>query len=307
MSQDRYALVGNPVAHSRSPQIHSAFASQTRQSMRYELMLAPIDPPGAFEAQVRAFFDGGGQGMNVTVPFKRRALALADVLTPRAQAAGALNTLARHDGGLIGDNTDGAGLVGDIIDRLGSAGGGLRAARVLLIGAGGAARGVVLPLLDAGAESITIANRTLANAQRIVDDLAPMLTPTETLPASDRLRAIGLTALSGLTGSTESPVVADIVINATSAGLVSAQGFVLAPAVFSACRLACDMVYGAQPSAFMRAARDAGAGSVADGLGMLVGQAAASFELWRGVRPDTAPVLASLRAELAGIEPQRRS
>ncbi|MGE0312444.1 MAG: shikimate dehydrogenase [Lautropia sp.] len=296
MSADRYALVGNPVAHSRSPQIHARFAQQTGQAMRYELMPAPIDPPGAFEAQVRGFFRDGGRGMNVTVPFKRRALALVDRATARAAAAGAVNTLLLERGALVGDNTDGAGLVGDIVDRLGID---PRGAHVLLIGAGGAARGVVLPLFDAGVARITIANRTVANARRIVDDMAPV--------ARTRLQAIGLDDMNR-----RGPV-ADIVVNATSASLARPDGrsapadaLALEPAIFGGCRLACDMVYGAAPSAFMRVARAAGVATVADGLGMLVGQAAESFALWRGVRPDTGPVLAALRAALQGADASGR-
>ncbi len=299
MSLDRYVLVGNPVAHSRSPQIHASFARQTSQSMRYDLMSAPVEPPGAFEAQVRAFFAGGGRGMNVTVPFKRRALALVDRPTPRAAAAGAVNTLMPDGDALVGDNTDGAGLVGDIVGRLGLE---LRDTHVLLIGAGGAARGVVLPLFDAGVARITIANRTLGNAQRIVEDMGsriPALCAGADRPRTHaHLRAIGLDEMNlGRIG-------ADIVVNATSAGLpVAATGdrgpaLALASALFVGCRLAYDMVYGAAPSAFMAAARSAGVERVADGLGMLVGQAAESFALWRGVRPDTDPVLAQLRASL---------
>lgn len=301
VSRDRYALVGNPVAHSRSPQIHAAFARQTGQPIDYALMLAPIDPPGAFEAQVRAFFAAGGKGMNVTVPFKQRALALASELSPRARAARALNTLALDGARLIGENTDGAGLLADLLDNLGGHADGLRDARVLLIGAGGAARGVVLPLLEAGVSQITIANRTLARAQVIAADLAPLIPPRAAAPSarpasgsgSMRLRAIGLVELN------QGAVDADIVINATSAGLkAGGAALVLSPTVFSCCRLACDMVYGAEPTAFLRAAQEAGAVRVVDGLGMLVGQAADSFALWRGVRPDTAPVLAALRETL---------
>lgn len=300
---DRYAVIGNPIAHSRSPQIHAAFASAAGEAIDYGRLLAPIEPPGAFEATVRAFFSGGGRGLNVTVPFKERAFRLAGRLTPRAAAAGAVNTLAWQDDVLLGDNTDGAGLVADIEDRLGLA---LAGRRVLLLGAGGAARGVVLPLVDAGVASLTIANRSVARAQGLVSAFA-------------RVAAVPLAAvdLAGLVASTAAPAAPaatppatsaggfDVIVNATSSGLQSG-GFVLAPRLFRGCLLALDMVYGAEPTPFMTQALDGGAGRVSDGLGMLVGQAAESYRLWRGTRPGTEAVYAMLRAALAAGVDNRR-
>lgn len=268
---DNYAVVGNPIEHSRSPEIHAAFAAQTGQDMHYGRELVPRD---GFAAFARAFFDRGGCGLNVTVPFKLDACAFADELTPRARAAGAVNTLMRRaDGSVLGDNTDGAGLVADL-HRLGWS---LRARRVLLLGAGGAARGALLPLLDEAPALIHIANRTAAKALQLADAFA------------------GHGTLSG--GGLESlPGPFELIINASSAGLSDEPPPLPATVVGRHCR-AYDMVYGPRPTAFMRWAGAAGA-ETADGLGMLVGQAAESFYLWRGVRPDVVPVLGQLRRAL---------
>jgi len=279
----RYAVIGNPIAHSRSPAIHAQFAAQTDQDMVYDRLLAPLD---AFGATVAAFRAEGGRGLNVTLPFKTEAFRLADSLTPRAALAGAVNTLAFDADRVLGDNTDGAGLVDDIEHRIDLP---LAGARVLLLGAGGAARGVVQPFLAAGIDRLMIVNRTAARAGELVSDLGARL------PAADaeKLSAGGFDAIAG--GF-------DLIINATSAGLADTSPPVPA-AAWSGVRLALDMVYAAQPTAFMRAAADAGCPRVEDGLGMLVAQAAESFALWRSVRPATLPVYAMLREQLAAARP----
>lgn len=270
----RYAVIGNPIAHSRSPAIHAQFAAQTGQAIEYGRLLAPLD---GFAEAVERFRAGGGSGLNVTVPFKLEAAGIADRLTARAQAAGAVNTLRFDDDGCLGDNTDGVGLLRDVQTRCGLP---LTDARVLLLGAGGAARGALRPLLDAGVAQLLVANRTAPTAQALVaafDD--------------PRLAACGLDAPQLRNERFE------VIVNATSAGLADAAPSLPEPLLASA-RLAYDMVYGAQPTAFMRAARNAGCAQVSDGLGMLVEQAAESFFVWRGVYPDTAPVYAALRAAL---------
>jgi shikimate dehydrogenase len=276
----RFAVIGNPIAHSRSPAIHAAFAAQTGEDIVYERLLAPLD---GFVAAVDAFRAAGGAGLNVTLPFKTEAFAYARRRTPRAAVAGAVNTLAFDGDDVLGDNTDGPGLVADVEGRIGVP---LAGAAVLLLGAGGAVRGVVLPLLAAGVARLAIANRTAARAHALVDDLRGRLDP----PLAARLSAH---ALDGAGDGF------DVVVNGTAAGLVD-EAPALSADAWPGVRLALDMVYGAVPTAFMRAASAAGCPRVEDGLGMLVGQAAESFALWRGVRPDPAPVLAALRAGLAG-------
>lgn len=272
---DRYAVVGNPVAHSRSPDIHAAFARQTAQDLSYERLLAPLDQ---FVATVEAFRAAGGRGLNVTVPFKLEAFDYATGRSDRAQAAGAVNTL-RFDGeSVYGDNTDGVGMVRDIEHRLAFP---LSGTRVLLLGAGGAARGVLRPLLDARVATLTVANRTLAKAEQLA-----------AMAADPRAVACGFDALEG-------PVLQgiDLVINATSTGLSDAAPGVPA-ATYANAHLAYDMMYGARPTAFMRQAAASGCARTSDGLGMLVEQAAESFLLWRGVRPETAEVYRRLRDSL---------
>jgi shikimate dehydrogenase len=275
----RYAVIGNPIAHSRSPEIHAAFAAQTGQAIEYGRLLAPVD---GFAAAVDAFRAEGGLGLNVTLPFKPEAFAYARRRTPRAEIAGAVNTLAFDGDDVLGDNTDGPGLVADVQGRVGLA---LEGARVLLLGAGGATRGVVRPLLDAGIARLAIANRTASRAIALRDELAARLPPAD----AARFSAGGLADVDG--GF-------DAIVNATAAGLAG-EAPALPPGAWRGAALALDMVYGAKPTAFMQAARAAGVPRVEDGLGMLVGQAAESFALWRGVRPDAAPVYAALRARLA--------
>ena len=264
---DRYAVFGHPIAHSKSPQIHAAFARQTGQDMCYDAILAPLD---GFAASVAAFIAAGGRGANVTVPFKEEAFKLAGRLSPRAQRASAVNTLMFNDG-ILGDNTDGAGLVADLTRNLNRP---LAGKRILLLGAGGAARGVIEPLLEQQPAALVIANRTVSRAQELAELFG------------HGVRACGFDA-----AETKTPF--DVVINATAASLAGELP-PLSPQGFTAHTLAYDMMYG-RDTPFLSFARTHGA-ATADGLGMLVEQAAEAFYLWRGVRPDTAPVIASLRA-----------
>ncbi|MCE3263118.1 MAG: aroE [Pseudoduganella sp.] len=272
---DKYCVFGNPIAHSKSPDIHAAYAAQTGQQLTYEKRLAPLD---GFAAAVHAFIAEGGKGANVTVPFKLEAHKLAGALTVRAQAAGAVNTLIfGDDGSITGDNTDGAGLVADIVHNAGVP---LAGKRVLLLGAGGAARGVVLPILEHRPAALLIANRTVATAQALAEQFGALAGPGV-------LSACGYADVQGAF---------DIVINATSASL-NADLPPVPASVFAPGALALDMMYGAQPTVFMQFAARHGA-IVRDGLGMLVEQAAEAFLAWRGVRPHTADVLQQLRAKL---------
>ncbi len=267
----RFAVIGNPIAHSKSPEIHQAFAAQFGIELRYEKMLVER---GQFSASMDDFFKTA-TGCNVTVPFKTDAFDYADRLSPAAQAAGAVNTLYKKAEGVFGDNTDGIGLVRDLQENLGLR---LADARVLIVGAGGATRGVILPLLNAGVRSLTIANRTESKAEQLVG-----------LFADTRLRACGFEALASESGF-------ELIINATSASL-TAEPLPLPDGVFACDGLAYDMVYGAKPTVFMQQADDRQM-RVCDGLGMLIEQAAASFELWHQRRPQTAPVIEQLRAQL---------
>ena len=270
---DQYAVVGNPVAHSKSPLIHTEFARQTGQDVSY---LAIYSRPDEFEAVVERFRVDGGRGMNVTLPFKHRAYALAQDRTQRAAQAQAVNTLTFTAGRIAGDNTDGIGLVRDITVNLAYS---LRARRVLLMGAGGASYGVCGPLLDEAPATLTVANRTVAKAVALCANFKRI---------HERGRAIAGVGYADLAGSEF-----DLVVNATSAGLDDAMP-PLPAGVFAPHALAYDMVYG-KATPFLELARREGA-RAADGAGMLVEQAAESFYVWRGVRPDTAPVIAQLRA-----------
>lgn len=270
---DQYVVIGNPVSHSKSPAIHAQFAAQTGESIAYERLAAPLDD---FAACVQHFMQSGGRGANVTVPFKLEAFALATQLTPRAQAAGAANTLSFDDGRIVGDNTDGVGLVRDIVHNAGVV---LEGRRILLLGAGGAARGVVMPLLAERPQQLVVANRTVARAQELVQSF-PAAAPV--------LKAAAFDDLSGQF---------DVIINATSASL-SADLPAVPATLFGPQVFVYDMMYAATPTVFMQWAAQHGA-RVRDGLGMLVEQAAESFFVWRGARPDTAPVYALLRAQLA--------
>lgn len=271
MTTDHYAVIGNPIAHSKSPDIHARFAAQTRQDLQYDRLLAPLD---GFLATVQQFVRAGGKGLNVTVPFKLEAYAMATRLSERARAAGAVNTLKFENGEMLGDNTDGVGLVTDIVRNAGVA---VAGKSVLLLGAGGAARGVILPLLHEKPARLVVANRTHSKTVELVERFAPQ----PCLEVSD----------FGLLDD-----VFDIVINATAASLAS-EVPPISPRVFAPRTLAYDMMYGAAPTPFMQFATQHGA-SARDGLGMLVEQAAESFYLWRGVRPETAAVFAELRDKL---------
>ncbi len=267
---DRYCVFGNPVGHSRSPAIHAAFAAACHQDLVYEAILAPLE---GFAACVRAFVATGGRGANVTVPFKQEACRLATRLTQRARLAGAVNTLSFDGADWLGDNTDGAGLLRDLTHNLGCP---IAGRRVLLLGAGGAARGVLGPLLDAAPSRLLIANRRLATANELAGRMAGA-------------GNVGACAYAQLAGECF-----DLVINATSASLAG-DSLPLPDGLFAPGSLAYDMMYGQGQTPFLRLAGSRGATRLADGLGMLVEQAAEAFHLWRGVRPETAPVLAMLR------------
>ena len=265
---DAYAVFGNPIAHSKSPLIHAAFARQTGQDIRYTALLAPLD---GFRETVEAFRDGGGRGANVTVPFKEQAFALANRRSERAEMAGAVNTLSFDGAGILGDNTDGAGLVRDLANTLAI---GLTGKRILLMGAGGAARGVILPLLEQAPAALYIANRTADKAAALAKGFA-------------RHGEISGGGYDGLPGPF------DVVINATAASLAGELP-PLPATVFAGGALAYDMMYG-RDTPFLAFARSREA-RTADGLGMRVAQAAEAFFLGRGVRPETRPVLDMLRA-----------
>lgn len=271
---DRYVVFGNPIGHSKSPLIHGLFAQQTGEQLDYSTLLAPLED---FTGCAREFFQQG-RGANVTVPFKEEAFRLADALTERAQRAGAVNTLSKlADGSLLGDNTDGAGLVRDLTVNAGFS---LQGKRILLLGAGGAVRGALEPLLAQQPASLIIANRKVEKAERLAglfDDLGPV-------------------SASGFDWLSE-PV--DLIINATSASLSGDVPPIAGSLVEPGKTLCYDMMYGKEPTAFCRWASEQGAAVSMDGLGMLVEQAAEAFYLWRGVRPDSAPVLAELRRQLA--------
>jgi shikimate dehydrogenase len=263
---DRYAVIGNPIFHSKSPLIHYLFAKQTGQDITYEAIEAPLD---GFAATIERLRSEGYKGCNVTVPFKFEAFNCATELSERAKAAQAVNTLSFDENKIIGDNTDGAGLVRDIELNLMVT---LQGKRVLLMGAGGAAYGVVLPLLSVGA-SLIIANRTANKALELA----------RKFPVSD---------VRGCSYAELDKQQFDVIINATSAGLTDSE-IPLPSGIFAPGALAYDMMYGRE-TPFIKFAREQGA-QVADGLGMLIEQAAEAFYIWRGVRPDTKPVIAALR------------
>jgi shikimate dehydrogenase len=271
---DNYAVMGNPISHSKSPQIHATFAKQTGQKIIYTA--TQVDP-GGFQQAVGNFFANGGKGLNVTVPFKREAWKLADELGPEAEQAGAVNTLLMNsEGKLLGRNTDGVGLVRDILHNHG---GSIKGQKILLVGAGGAARGVLQPLLAESPAQLQIVNRTASRAQELAADFA----------------ALGTVSGSGFDDLPKQSF--DLIINATAASL---QGEVppLPDECCTATTWCYDMMYGAEPTPFMEWAEQHGAAKNMDGLGMLVEQAAESFFHWRGVRPETREVIQAIRAEL---------
>lgn len=269
---DRYAVFGNPLDHTLSPRIHTAFAAQFGEDMTYEAIEAPVD---GFEDTVRAFAAHGGRGINVTVPFKVRAEAMADESLEAANICGASNCLKFEGDRVTADNFDGVGLVRDIEDNLGVE---LKGKRVLFAGAGGATRGALGPFLEAGVAEIWIANRTVDKAR----DVAHLLGPRGSL------HPCGYDAIDhGF----------DVVLNATSASL-SGECPPIPPVAFEGAALAYEMVYGKGKTPFLRLAEESGAEEIADGVGMLVEQAAEAFAWWRGKRPDTAPVIADLKIPL---------
>lgn len=274
----RYAVFGHPVSHSLSPRIHAAFGQQTGIALDYTAIDATAE---SFAQALDSFIAGGGKGANVTMPLKEAAYALCSVTSERARRAGAVNTLVRNDGQWHGDNTDGTGLVRDLTGRLGLD---LRERRALLLGAGGSARGVAPALLDAGVSELIIANRTPERA----DALADVLGDPERAHSRywEDLVNEGDFAL---------------IVNATSASRNGADEFVLPFQLTTPRTLAVDLNYGEAAIPFLAWARTAGCRDVVDGLGMLVEQAAAAFELWHGVRPDTAPVYEALRSEAASL------
>jgi len=270
---DRYAVMGNPIEHSKSPLIHRLFAEQTGQNLVYEAIL--VDPESFAEA-VTDFMGTAGKGLNITVPFKREAWQIAHVLSERAQRAGAVNTLQiGNDGKLSGDNTDGVGLVRDLTSNLGLT---LSGKQLLVLGAGGAVRGILAPLLEQNPSRLLIANRTVERARQLATEFSDL----------GELQGCGFDDLEGTRF--------DIVINATAAGL---QGQIpdLPDGIIDSGSCCYDLMYAPEPTAFVRYARQHGIQAAFDGLGMLVEQAAQSFSIWRGVTPDTAPVIAALREQ----------
>ncbi len=273
---DRYAVMGNPIKHSKSPQIHSTFAQQTGQNIEYTAIHVDV---GGFAQAVSHFQGHGGKGLNVTVPFKLDAWKLSDTLSERARRAGAVNTLILSDDGSIqGDNTDGIGLVNDIINNLNWP---ITQQRVLILGAGGASRGVIDPILDKQPAALFIANRTASKAAELADFFSAIADTNKVTLAGG-----GYESLSGQQF--------DLVINATAASL---QGEVppLPDDLLTADGCCYDMMYARQPTAFMQWAEQHGITHIADGLGMLVGQAAESFLIWRGVKPDVNSVIQKIR------------
>jgi shikimate dehydrogenase len=272
---DRYGIVGNPVAHSKSPLIHAEFARRTNQDMTYERLLAPLN---GFATTVDAFARSGGKGLNVTVPFKVEAFALATECTERALRAKAVNTLKRVGDHWHADNTDGAGLVHDLVLNRGIA---LAGRRIVVLGAGGAAHGILGPIMAAGPAALVIANRTTAKGVALASDFAPLGSVTAVAPHD-------------LAGATF-----DVVINATSFGMREEDPgpAPCPPTIFAPGSFAYDLVYARTDVAtpFVRFAKESGAARAADGIGMLIEQAAESFRIWRGVRPDTASMFALLR------------
>lgn len=271
---DLYAVFGNPINQSKSPNIHRQFAEQTGQDMHYTKQLVAIDE---FEQTVQAFFAQGGKGLNITVPFKLNAFEFAQKRTARAERAGAVNTLALlSDGTILGDNTDGIGMIHDMHNL----GWELQGKRVLILGAGGAVRGILQPLLEENPAQVVIANRTYSKAEELAKhfhDMGDVQAKTFEQLANERF---------------------DVVINGTSASL---QGELppLPDTLLAANACCYDMMYGAEPTIFLRWAKDFGAAQVADGLGMLIGQAAEAFYLWRQIRPEVVPVITAMRRQMA--------
>jgi shikimate dehydrogenase len=270
---DHYAVFGNPILHSRSPHIHRQFAEQTGQDMSYTKQLVAEDE---FEKAATEFFQKGGKGLNITVPFKLDAYSFAGRLTPRARRAGAVNTLAvQGDGVILGDNTDGIGMIHDMHNL----GWDLRGKRVLILGAGGAVRGILQPLLEQEPTQVIIANRTFHKAEQLAKGFHD----------AGAVQAATYEQLAGQQ--------VDVIINGTSASLHD-QLIPLPDNLLAEGACCYDMMYGTKPTAFLRWASEHGAAHTADGLGMLIGQAAESFYLWRQIRPEVVPVINAIRRQL---------
>ena len=274
---DQYAVIGNPIGHTKSPLIHGLFAQETQQDMSYTAVEGPLEPHDAFAATVRAFIAAGGKGMNVTAPFKLKAFAMADERSERAELAGAANALSFRDGRIVAENFDGVGLVRDIEVNLSQP---MAGKRVLVLGAGGAMRGALLPFLAARPAELVVANRDVPKVRALVAQLV----------SSGSLFACGY-------GDLEAMGRFDLVVNATSASLTGELPPV-PPGVFSPEGVAYELAYGKRLTPFLRLARNAGVASVADGVGMLVEQAAEAFAWWRGVRPQTRAVIDQLTVPL---------
>jgi shikimate dehydrogenase len=263
---DKYAVVGNPIVHSKSPEIHRLFAQQTHQSITYERLEAPLD---GFEEFALGLREAGYRGLNVTIPFKLDAAKLADRLTPRARLAGAVNTLKFDGDAITGDNTDGIGFVRDVRQRLKFH---IQDSSILVLGAGGGVRGLIGSLLEERPKWIAVANRTHDRAQELADEFGVLALSFDEVPAEHF----------------------DLVINGTATSLSHTTPPIDAE-TFDDCTLAYDLLYAPAPTPFMQLASRGGARKVSDGLGMLIEQAAESFHLWRGVCPDTGPVFRELR------------
>ncbi|GGY88450.1 shikimate dehydrogenase (NADP(+)) [Cellvibrio zantedeschiae] len=271
---DQYAVFGNPINHSKSPAIHRQFAEQTGQDLHYAKQLVAEDE---FVKTVQAFFAQGGKGLNVTIPFKVEAFGFAQELTPRAQRAGAVNVLAlQTDGKILGDNTDGIGMVHDMHNLDWE----IQGKRVLILGAGGAVRGILQPLLAEHPIQVVIANRTLSKAEELVAEFHDL----------GDVKASSFEQLAGEKF--------DLIINGTSTSL-SGDLPPLPADLLNPNAYCYDLMYGAEPTVFLKWALENGAAKIADGLGMLVGQAAEAFYLWRHIRPEVVPVITALRRQLS--------
>ncbi|KVP45242.1 shikimate dehydrogenase [Burkholderia ubonensis] len=267
---DQYAVIGNPIGHTKSPLIHGLFAQETRQDISYTAIEGPIEPAGAFAAAVRAFFEDGGKGINVTAPFKLDAFAMSDERSERAMLAGAANALKFDGGRILADNFDGIGLVRDIEANLHLP---MAGKRVLVLGAGGAARGALLPFLEAAPAELVIANRDVDKARALAAQVA----------GRGSVVAVSYADLARMGRF-------DLVVNATSASLTGDLPPV-PPSVFSPAGTAYELAYGKRLTPFLRLAKNAGVHGIADGVGMLVEQAAEAFAWWRGLRPETSSVI----------------
>ncbi len=271
--KDRYAVIGNPIGHSKSPFIHTAFAQQTQQALTYTAELVELGQVAQF---VKHFSENNGKGLNVTVPFKLDAFELADQLSGRAQRAGAVNTLTLKDNKTIGDTTDGTGLLNDLIKNHQQI---IKNKNILIVGAGGAVRGVLEPLLLESPASLSIVNRTVSKAQQLAEDFSTF----------GNILACDFNELKNKKF--------DLIINGTSASL-SGELPPLPETLFAENACAYDMMYAKEDTVFMQWAKQQGATLTLDGLGMLVEQAAESFFIWRGVRVDTLPVIEKLKADI---------